>query len=71
MTIIPARNGHQAQRIAESRRIPDDSWTWAAPEIADAYAARCVALGVPAHVLTARPAARTVVVRSPHERRVA
>lgn len=66
--IVPARNEHQAQRIAEARRIPDDAWTWIDPDIADAYAARCVAFGVDAHVLTARPAARTVVVSTAHER---
>jgi len=69
--IVPARSELEACRIAAVHRIPLDAWTWVAPEIADAYAAQCDALGVAAHVLTARPAARTVVVRSQHERSVA
>ena len=60
--IIPARNEHQAQRIAATRRLPEDSWVWVDPAFADAYAARCVAFGVDARVLTTPPAARTVVV---------
>ena len=60
--IVPARSEPEADRIAAFRRLPPESWTWIAPELADAYAARCVARGVDAHVLTARPAARTVVV---------
>ena len=69
--IVPARNEHQAQRIAASRRIPEDSWIWVDPAFADAYAARCERFGVPARVLTTPTAARTVVVRSPHERSAA
>jgi|GEM_PF-2343388 len=69
-TIVPAPNLYRARSIAAERRIPEPDWVWIAPDLADAYAARCVARGVAAHVLTARPAARTVVVRSPHERRV-
>ena len=69
--IIPARNEHQAQRIAASRRIPKDSWVWVAPDIADAYAARCAAFAVDTRVLTTPPTARTVVVRSPRERSAA
>jgi len=69
--IIPARNEHQAQRIAATARIPDGAWVWVDPAFADAYAARCDRFGVAARVLTTPPAARTVVVRPPHERRVA
>ena len=60
--IVPARSHDEADRIAALRRLPDDSWTWIAPELADDYAAQCQARGVDARVLTDRPVARTVVV---------
>jgi len=61
-SIIPAPSHDAAARIAASRRIPDEAWTWIDPAFADAYAARCAAFGVDARVLTTPPAARTVVV---------
>jgi len=70
-TIIPASNEYSARLTAAYRRIPADEWTWCLPADADAYAARCVAFGVDARVLTTPPAARTVVVRPPHERSAA
>ena len=69
--IVPARSEPEARRIAASRRIPDADWVWIAPELAVGYADDCAARGVPVYVLTDRPAARTVVVRSPHERSAA
>lgn len=69
--IVPARCQTEADRLSAAHRIPDESWTWCDPAYAEAYAAQCERYGVDVRVLTARPAARTVVVRSPHERRVA
>jgi len=69
--IVPAPSHDAAARIAASRRLPDDAWAWVDPAFADAYAARCERFGVDASVLTTPPAARTVVVRSPHERSAA
>jgi len=71
IVIVPARSEPEADRLAAVHRIPDGCWAWCDPAYAETYADDCAARGVAARVLTARPAARTVVVRSPHERRVA
>ena len=69
--IIPAPCHAHAAVEAFAKRLPEDSWAWCDPAFADAYAARCAAFGVATRVLTTPPAARTVVVRSPHERSAA
>jgi len=60
--IIPAISLDVAKRRARLVELPDGAWVWVDPAFADAYAARCVAFGVDARVLTTPPAARTVVV---------
>jgi len=60
--IVPAPSHAYAAVEAFAKRLPEDSWVWCDPAFADDYAARCVAFGVPARVLTTPPAARTVVV---------
>jgi len=69
--IVPAPSHAYAAVEAFAKRIPDGAWVWVDPAFAEAYAARCAVFGVAARVLTTPPAARTVVVRSPHERSAA